>query len=199
MTDADAIRVLAIACSPREAGNTDALLDAAIAGATEAGARVEHFVLREMSISPCAACGACASGSGRCIVEDDMRRLYEPLVRAGRIIIASPVYFMCLPAQAKAMVDRCQPLWVRRNRGEDVSEARHPRAALYLGVGGGDLPHLFDASRTVLNSWYWTLQVFERRELSFAGVDARGAIAQHPSALADAREAGRSLAAWGRE
>jgi NAD(P)H-dependent FMN reductase len=199
MTDADAIRVLAIACSPRAGGNTDALLDAAIAGATEAGARVERFVLREMTISPCAACGACASGSGRCIMEDDMQRLYEPLVRADRIIIASPVFFMCLPAQAKAMIDRCQPLWLRRNRGETVSEARHSRAALYIGVGGGDLPHLFDASRMVLKSWYWTLQVFERRELTFSAIDDRGAILEHPTALADAREAGRSLAAWGRE
>ncbi len=192
----DAIHLIAFACSPRAGGNTDTLLDAALDGAAEAGARVERFDLREMTIAPCRHCGGCASGSGRCVIDDDMQRLYEPLCAADRIIVASPVFFMSLTAQAKTMIDRCQPMWVRRHRGDIVSEARHPRAALYLGVGGGDLPLLFDASRIVLASWYWTLQVFERRELTFECIDAKDAIRERPTALDRARQAGRELASW---
>lgn len=190
----DRVRVAGFACSPRRGGNTDLLLEAALGGAEQAGALVERFNLREMTIAPCLHCGGCADGSGRCVVDDDMRRLYEPLRRADRLLVASPVFFMGLTAQAKAMIDRCQPLWVRRNLGEDISEARFERAALYLGVGGSDFPHLFDASRMVLASWYWTLQIFDRRDSTFAGVDARGAIGDHPTALGEARAAGRAIA-----
>jgi len=190
------VRLIAFACSPRRGGNTDALLAAALEGAADAGARVRRFNLREMSIAPCRHCGGCAGGAGHCVIEDEMQRLYEPLRAADRIIIASPIFFMSLTAQAKAMVDRCQPLWVRRNRGETVAQARYRRAALYLGAGGGDLPHLFDAARMVLAAWYWTLEIFERRELTFGGIDARGAICDHPTALEQAHAAGRSLALW---
>ena len=198
MTDAarsEPIELIAFACSPRVGGNSDLLLEAAIEGAEEAGGRVQRFDLRDMEIAPCRHCGECSDGSGWCIVQDDMQRLYAPLRRADRLILASPVFFMCLTAQAKSMIDRCQPLWVLRNLGEEVAGARHERGALYLGVGGNDIPHLFDASRTVLRSWYWTLQVFKRSEVTLRGVDERGAILRHPDVLDTARDAGLKIAA----
>lgn len=198
MSDATAnepIHLIALACSPRRGGNSDLLLEAAIEGAAQAGAQVDRFDLREMTIAPCRHCGGCADGGGRCVMGDDMTQLYAPLRRADRLIVASPVFFMGLTAQAKAMIDRCQPLWVLRERGERVADARHQRAALHLGVGASDFEHLFDASRLVLASWYWTLEVFVRRELTFRGMDARDAIREHPTALKDARQAGRAIAA----
>jgi hypothetical protein len=200
MTDAprsDAISVLAFACSPRRGGNTDILLAAALEGAEEAGARVERFDLRAMQIAPCRHCGGCAGGGGRCVIDDDMQRLYEPLRTADRIIVASPVFFMGLTAQAKTMIDRCQPLWTRRHLGRDVAESRHERAGLYLGAGGSSFDHLFDAPRAVLAAWYWTLQIFERHELTFADTDRKGAILDHPGALDQARDAGRDLVRGG--
>ena len=196
MTDpaSDCISLIAFACSPREGGNSDLLLEAAIEGALEGGALVERFDLRDMTIAHCRHCGGCAEGNGRCVIEDDMQRLYSPLRRCDRLIIASPVFFMSLTAQAKTMIDRCQPLWVCRNLGQDVSEASHRRASLYLGVGGADFEHLFDGSRSVLAAWLWTLQIFQRTELVFRGVDARGAIREHPGAIEAAREAGRTIA-----
>lgn len=192
----DAIHLLAFACSPRRGGNTDTLLEAALEGARPTGARTERYNLRDMDIAPCRHCGGCADGAGRCVIEDDMQRLYAPLRSADRIVVASPIFFMGLTAQAKTMIDRCQPLWVRRHLGRPVSEVRHERAALYLGAGGSDFTHLFDAARMVLAAWYWTLEIFERREATFGSIDAKGAILDHPSALDQAREAGRDLAQW---
>jgi len=189
--------VLALACSPRRGGNTDTLLDAALEGAAEADARVERFHLCEMRISPCLHCGGCVRTPGRCVVDDDMQRLYEPLRAADRIIIASPVFFMSVPAQANAMIDRCQPLWVLRAIAHrPVAASRLARAVLYLGAGGAAYPDSFEGTRLTLRAWYWTLEIVERRELTFVGIDERGAIRGHPTALDDARRAGRDLAAW---
>ncbi len=187
------IDLLAFACSPRHGGNTDTLLEAALEGAETAGARITRFNLREMTIAPCKHCGGCVGGTGRCVIEDDMQKLYDPLRAADRIIIASPIFFMGPTAQAKTMIDRCQPLWCRRNLGQDVARSDHERAALYLGAGGSSFDHLFEATRAILAAWYWTLEIFERREVAIADADARGAILKHPTALEQAREAGRDL------
>jgi len=188
--------VLAFAGSPRRGGNTDMLLAATLEGAEVAGARIERYDLGELSIAPCRHCGGCAAGQGVCVVRDDMATLYEPLRAAERIIIASPIFFMSVTAQAKAMIDRCQPLWVLRNRGLPVATGRAPRAGLFLSVAGSALAHAFDAAGVTLTSWYWTLEIFERRELTFGGIDVAGAIREHPTALDDARRAGRELATW---
>ncbi len=45
--------IIAVYGSPRRHGNTATLLDAAVEGARDAGARVEKIVLRDLKISPC--------------------------------------------------------------------------------------------------------------------------------------------------
>lgn len=195
-SDRESVHVIAFASSPRHGGNTDTLLEAALQGAEQAGASIDRYDLRAMKIAPCEHCGGCIGGTGRCVIEDDMQHLYDPLRSADRIVIASPIFFMGLTAQAKTMIDRCQPLWCRRHLGLDVAKARRERAGLYLGAGGSSFEHLFDATRATLAAWYWTLEVFERREVTFADIDRKGAILDHPTALDDARRAGEALASW---
>ena len=44
----------------------------------------------------------------------DYQELYDRLISVERLILASPIYFTNVTAQAKAMIDRCQCLWARR-------------------------------------------------------------------------------------
>jgi len=189
------LKVLAIAGSPRHGGNTDLLLQEMIAGAESGGAEVKRIVLSELSIAPCRHCDGCLE-AGRCVIEDDMQWVYDDLRAADRLAIASPIFFMGLTAQTKAMIDRCQALWVMRyvlNLPIATNGGRE-RKGLFLSLGGTKGPKLFEPALATIRLWFKTLNVTYSGDLLFRGIDEKGAIAQHPTALRDAFTAGQRLA-----
>ena len=99
------MKVLGLVCSPRRNGNTEILITEALASAKKAGAETEMLLVADMVIAPCDACGACMA-EGVCIVEDDMQTVYEKLEEADGLIFGTPVYFLNVSAQAKAIIDR---------------------------------------------------------------------------------------------
>jgi len=97
--------VLILKSSPRENGNSNTLAGQVEAGAREAGAEVESRMLHHMDIRPCDACDVCQE-TGVCIVKDDMQKIYPLLEKADAIVIASPIYWFTISAQAKLCIDR---------------------------------------------------------------------------------------------
>ena len=97
--------VLILKSSPRENGNSNTLAGQVEAGAKEAGATVESLMLHHMDIRPCDACDTCQE-TGVCIVKDDMQQVYPLLEKADAIVIAGPVYWFTISAQAKLCIDR---------------------------------------------------------------------------------------------
>ena len=102
--------ILGIAASPRRGGNSEILLDEALRGAQSVGANVEKKVLQDMRIAPCQECYNCHS-KGECIIKDDMAVLSSGFRLCDHIILASPIFFYGVSAQAKGMIDRCQSFW----------------------------------------------------------------------------------------
>ena len=107
------VKVLGISASPRLKGNSDLLLRQALAGADAAGAGTEYIRLRDLNIAPCIECNSCYK-SGACVVEDDYQMLSSKMLEADRLIFATPIFFMTVCAQAKALIDRCQCLWAHK-------------------------------------------------------------------------------------
>ena len=107
------VRVLALTGSPRKGGNTETLVAAIMRGAELAGAMGETVRLADLRIAPCIGCGGCDK-TGRCVIEDDMQGLYDKIIAAQVVIIASPIYFYGLSAQTKMFVDRLQAIWSRK-------------------------------------------------------------------------------------
>ena len=99
------MKILGISCSPREGGNTEILVKEALLGAQEAGAETELVLVAGKDIGPCIACGGC-SEDAICKTEDDMQEIYRQLEDADGIIFGTPVYFINVSAQAKAVIDR---------------------------------------------------------------------------------------------
>ncbi len=99
------MRVLGIVCSPRKGGNTEILVREALEAVREAGGETELILVADMSIAPCDGCGACDE-DGTCRIEDDMQTVYQQLELADGVIFGTPVYFLNVSAQAKAVMDR---------------------------------------------------------------------------------------------
>jgi len=187
------VRVLGISGSPRRGGNTDLLLAEVMKGAASKGAEVKTIILNDLEISPCQHCDACFE-AGRCKIEDDMQMVYRELERADRIVLASPVHFMGVSAQTKAMIDRCQALWARKYilKQPPLGDERG-RKGLFIAVGGMKLANLFEPSLATVKAWFKVLDIAYGGDLLFPGVDEKGAIKEHPDALKQAFLAGQRL------
>jgi multimeric flavodoxin WrbA len=101
----DKMRVLGILGSPRVGGNSDILLEQALAGAKDAGGEVEKIVLSKKKISGCLDCAKC-NETGVCAIKDDMLEIHKKILEADALIHSVPVYFWAMTAQMKAYLDR---------------------------------------------------------------------------------------------
>ena len=125
--------VLILKSSPRENGNSNTLAKQVEAGAKEAGADVESLMLHHMDIRPCDACDVCQE-TGLCIVKDDMQQIYPLLEKADAIVIAGPVYWFTISAQAKLCIDRWYAL-----EDSQGSKLRGKQFGAILTYGDSDL------------------------------------------------------------
>jgi multimeric flavodoxin WrbA len=99
------MKVLGILGSPRLGGNSDILLEQALAGAKGAGGQVEKIVLVKKKISGCLDCGKC-NDSGVCAIKDAMQEIQKKILEAGAVIHSVPVYFWAMTSHMKAYLDR---------------------------------------------------------------------------------------------
>lgn len=190
------IKCLGIAGSPRKGGNTELLLNEALAGAAEAGADIELIKLRYFRFAGCIGCDGCFK-EGKCVVQDDMQQVYQKLLTADRIILAAPIFSMGMNAQAKAMVDRCQRFWstkyVLKCNVIENADNRPPRKGFYISVAGSDLPRVFDGAEQVARYFFKMLETEYLGSYMYKQLDEKGAIRRQPEALKEVREAGRGL------
>ncbi|MBI5142539.1 MAG: flavodoxin family protein [Nitrospirae bacterium] len=188
------VKIAAFLGSPRKNGNTELLANAAASGARDAGAEVETFRLADMSIAPCKSCGGCGK-TGRCVFQDDAIRIHDAIRNADRIILASPIYFFALSAQTKAMIDRCQAFWCEKYLlKKPVPPGPAGRKGLLLLVGAyAKSDEGICCAEVCAKAFFNTVSVSDHRRLSYIGIDGAGTIREHPTALAEAYEAGVNL------
>jgi len=189
------LKVLGIAGSPRKQGNTDLLLEQVLAGASNQQTEIKKIALRELHIAPCRHCDGCLK-TGICVQQDDMQWIHQDLRKADYIVLASPIFFMALTAQTKAMIDRCQALWVMKHvlKMPVAIPPGKKRKGIFVSVGGTKFENLFEPSRVTLKAWFSTLEVKLDAELTFRAIDEKGTISKHPTALQDAYNLGQRLA-----
>lgn len=186
--------VLGIVGSPRTSGNSNTLLEQALAGAASAGAQTELLRVAELSISGCRSCGSCEESDG-CQIQDAMQDVYPRLLKADVILLATPVFFYGVPAQLKALIDRCQACFCKRRREKKQTPHRVARGRGYLiGVAAQKHQDLFIGIEPTARYFFQALDLTYAGALLLKGLEGPNAAREHQSVCRRAFEFGRTAA-----
>ncbi len=184
----ESMKIIGISSSPRINGNSEILLDAFLKEAQKAGADVDKFRLLKMNIHPCIGDESCFK-NGQCRFDDDAAKLYEPMLKADLVVLASPVYFYSTSTFAKLLIDRCQALWARKHILGQKNYKSGGRGFL-ISTGASSGEKLFEGSRLSAKYFFEAMGKNIAGCLCIKGVDEKKAILKHPTALAKAMELG---------
>ncbi len=187
------MNIVAFHGSPRLGGNTDLLLAETVRAIDQSVHGVRVFRLNTMNIRPCQNCGGCDE-TGLCVIKDDMEDVYGAIRGADRVILASPIFFFGLSAQSKIMIDRCQAFWCDKYLlKRQLPAGPFGKKGLLLLAGGMKKEIGIQCGEATAKAFFRTISVPEHVTLSYLGIDAKGAINDHPTALSDAYHAGENL------
>lgn len=157
------MNILCLQGSPRHDGHTVALLSALTEVLAEKSAHIEVVHLSDLTIDGCRGCESCRTAAieGHCIQKDDMTHLYDKVLSADALVLASPVYFWHMSAFLKTFIDRLYCISEKNLAGKKL--------ALVL-TGGGDA---FDGLDLIVASI--------DRMARYCGLDLIGTLYRAPS------------------
>lgn len=187
--------VFAFLAGPRPGGNTDAIMDAVLAGAREHGSRTEKLCFSQMNLLPCSGCMACKSGklTTCCSISDDMERLYERFQECDAFVLGFPVYSGRECSHLTLVLDRLfalsdpwgQRKWKKR-RGVIVATWGWPSPDIYA-------PVVHNIAFILRHFGIQTIEIVTGCGFWDAAY-AKGTAAQNTEKLEPARAAGKALA-----
>ncbi|MBM3133224.1 MAG: flavodoxin family protein [Chloroflexi bacterium] len=103
------MKVLGVCGSLVKGGNTEELLKYALQLAQKEGVETRLVTLADKSIGDCVHCNWCLTRQKKgkyCTIKDDMASLYQPVMEADILFLASPVYLGRLTGPLANFLDR---------------------------------------------------------------------------------------------
>ncbi len=92
------------------------------------------------------------------------------------------------------MIDRCQCFWCEKYLlKKPIPEGPHGRKGLLLLVGGQKKEIGIQCAEATAKAFFRTINVPEHKTLGYLGIDSKGEIVNHPTALSEAYMAGKNL------
>ncbi|MCW8796573.1 MAG: flavodoxin family protein [Chlorobium sp.] len=156
------MKVLAVNGSPRKEGNTHKMIMQVFEALEEEGIETELVQTGGKIIRGCLSCYKCIERKDRrCATGNDMfNELFEKMLAADGIILASPTYFADITPELKAIIDRAG--FVSRVNGQ-LFRHKAGAAVISLRRGGGihaydSINHLYQICQMfIVGSTYWNL------------------------------------------
>jgi multimeric flavodoxin WrbA len=183
------MKALAINGSPRKGGNTEILLQQALAPLSAAGWETELLQVGGTPIRGCQACYQCfRKKNSRCGQKPDpFNECFEKMLAADAILLGTPTYFTDVSAEMKALLDRAGLVAVANG-----GLLRGKIGAAVVAVRRGGATHAFDTINhmflmsgvIVPGSTYWNLGF---------GLD-KGDVAKDEEAARNMRDLGQTIA-----
>jgi len=181
--------VLGLQGSPRKNGNCVYLLNRFLDRCKNRGARTETIPLDGLKIQPCRELVVCEK-KGFCPIKDEMEpRIYGLIRRADVVVLASPVFFYNVSAQAKILIDRCQMFWGRRYKMNLTDPDAGSRQGVLLAAGASGGKRLFDGVELTAHYFFDAVSARFVESLTYKKVEAAGAVAEVPGVEDDIRQA----------
>lgn len=100
------MKILGVVGSRRKKGNTSILMEEALKPFKMNNIETKLVFLDDYNISDCNGCEGCKE-TYKCVIKDDMQKLYPDILESDAIILGSPAYFYNVSADMKAFIDRC--------------------------------------------------------------------------------------------
>ena len=172
--------------SPRQKGNTSALVKAFTEGAESAGHTVTEFFLGGMDVHGCKGCfGGHSNKECPCVQHDDMDKIYPAVKNSDVVVLASPLYYWTMSGQIRTALDRLFAL----EEGDGNLLRGNGRASALLMAAEG---HGFEDAVLYFDHLMEHLRWKNLGKVLCGGVMDVGD-AQGRKELDDARELGRSI------
>ncbi len=100
------MKILGVVGSRRKKGNTSTLTQEALKPFKMNNIETKLVFLDDYNINDCNGCEGCEE-TYKCVINDDMQKLYPDILESDAIILGSPAYFYNVSADIKAFIDRC--------------------------------------------------------------------------------------------
>jgi len=183
------MKIVAVLGSPRPRGNTALMAESFLTAARERGADTEVFRLNQMNIKGCQGCGKCKSDSEICVVEDDLKQVFDSIRGADIVVLASPVYFGDLTAQLKAFWDRTYSFI---NPDFSTRLAPGKKSVMFLAQANPD-ENMFSDIHPRYERWLKMFGFTHNYLIRAVGVRDAGEVNNRPEVLEQAKKLAREL------
>jgi len=187
--------VLGIQGSPRKNGNSNFLLSSFLRECEALGAEAEVINAQDLDIHPCKELIVCEK-KGFCPIKDEMESQgYSRLRQADLVVLASPVFFYNVTAQAKIFIDRCQMFWGRKYKLGLKDPDRFTRQGFLLSVAASGGKRLFEGVELTAKYFFDAISADFSGSLTYKKVEDAGQIIVRPELEQEIRDAASHLLA----
>ena len=175
---------LGISGSPREDGNTDVAVKAALKEMASSGVETRFIRIYDYRIESCRGCRECMK-LGHCVIQDDnLEEILGLLGEASGAVIAAPVYWDGPPGRMKDLIDRSHGYYASKP-GSLLSNLNF--VLISVATASGFEPH-----EDVMLSWieYYGARLVEKERIY---AREKGDLMEKPKELEKAKRLGRKL------
>jgi arsenate reductase len=185
--------ILGIQGSPRIRGNSKWLLESFLRECEKHGAKTQTIDTCKADILPCKELIVCEK-KGYCPLKDDMEKtIYALIKKADIVVLASPVFFYNVTAQAKTLIDRCQMFWGRKYKLKLLDPHSFSRKGFLLSVGASGGKKLFDGVHLTGKYFFDAISADYTGSLTYSNIERAKSIQSHPGVKDDIKKAVKDL------
>jgi multimeric flavodoxin WrbA/protein-tyrosine-phosphatase len=187
------MHILGLQGSPRKKSNTHDLLSMFMEQTKKYGAATDVINVHKQNIVPCKELIVCEK-KGFCPIKDDMDDfIYARIKNADIVVLAAPVFFYNVPAQIKALIDRCQMFWGRKYKLKLKDPNSNLRKGFLLSCGASGGKKLFEGSKLTAKIFFDALSVKYEGSLTYMHIEDPGQMVSHPTVKQDVKKAVKNL------